>query len=69
MTRVFDHTRIKELRVGLGLSLREFGVRVGTSGQAVQNWEAGTTQPNLDSLIRIVNVTGAKLESFFKDAA
>lgn len=69
MTRVFDHTRIKELRVGLGLSLREFGVRVGTSGQAVQNWEAGATQPNLDSLIRIVNVTGAKLESFFKDAA
>jgi transcriptional regulator with XRE-family HTH domain len=63
--RRFDHERIRQLREGLGWSAEELADRIGVARQTVHAWEAGQYQPQLDKLLLIVNVTGAKLDSFF----
>lgn len=65
--RRFDHERIRQLREGLGWTVEELADRLGVARQTVWSWEAGTYQPQLDKLLLIVNVTGAKLDSFFVD--
>lgn len=64
----FNAEQIRSLREGLGLSQQEFAERIGVSKQAVSQWEAGVTAPSIENLLRVVNVTGAKLESFFAGA-
>lgn len=64
----FKEDQIRFLRESLGLSTQELASRVGVSKQAVSSWEAGHTRPTVDHLLRIVNMTGAKLESFFTAA-
>jgi transcriptional regulator with XRE-family HTH domain len=61
----FNAVRIRALREGLGDTQQEFAERLGVTKQAVSSWENGETAPNLENLLRIVNVTGARLESFF----
>lgn len=64
-TLTFKPEQIRSLREALGLSLKAFGERCGVSPQAVASWEAGDTRPTVDNLLRIVNMTGATIESFF----
>lgn len=61
----FDATRIRELRKGLGLTVEEFAGRINVSKQAVSAWENGDYEPTISSLLKIVNITDAKLSSFF----
>ena len=43
--------RLKELREEKGLTQRELGKRVGTSGQNISRWEKGEKMPTLNSII------------------
>lgn len=45
--------RIKELRLGLGWSAADFSRRLGTTSEAVMNWEAGQSKPTTDDLRQI----------------
>lgn len=63
----FRHEQIRVLREGLGLSLRDLASRVGVSHQAVHRWETGEDLPSLAYLLRIINSTGARIESFFEE--
>lgn len=41
----FDAKGLSALRQRLGLSAHEIGLLIGTSGQSVYNWEAGSIRP------------------------
>jgi DNA-binding transcriptional regulator YiaG len=49
----FSATRLAAQRAKLGLSAQDFGRLVGTTGQAVYNWEAGKARPSADRLAAI----------------
>jgi transcriptional regulator with XRE-family HTH domain len=57
--------RIRELRIALGLNQAEFARRIRVSRQMVAFYEAGTHIPGTTILLRVVALTGAKLDSFF----
>lgn len=65
MSLRFAPEQLKALREGLGLTQQELAERVGVTKQALSAWERGEYEPTLDSLLRIVNVTGAKFAAFF----
>lgn len=44
----FSAARLAAQRQKLGLSAQDFGRLVGTTGQAVYNWEAGKARPSND---------------------
>lgn len=46
-------TRIKELRLALGLNQVEFGRSLSVTKQSVSNWENGNIQPSVDMLLTI----------------
>ena len=46
-------TRIKELRISLGLNQVEFGKTLNVTKQSVCNWENGNIQPSIDMLTKI----------------
>ena len=46
-------SRIKKLRLSLGLNQVEFGNRLNVTKQSVSNWENGNIQPSIDMLIKI----------------
>lgn len=64
----FKPEQIQALREGLGLSQAEFGERLDVTRQAVSLWETGTSRPSVETLLKIVNLWGAKLDSFFREA-
>jgi transcriptional regulator with XRE-family HTH domain len=64
----FNPDQIRALREGLGLSQAEMADRINVTKQAVSSWELGDSVPSIDNLLRFVNVTGAKLDSFFVEA-
>lgn len=64
-TIAFRQSQIKALREGLGLSQEEFAQRLGVSKQSVSQWELEQTKPTVDTITRIVNEFGAKLDSFW----
>jgi len=45
-SRIYDSTEISELRQYLGLSQREFAVRVGVDSGTVSRWERDEQQPS-----------------------
>jgi transcriptional regulator with XRE-family HTH domain len=61
----FRRQQIRALREGLGLSQAEFAARLGVTKQAVSRWETGLSEPSVAHLVKLVNVTGARLDSFF----
>lgn len=69
MAPSFRHARIAEIRKALGLTQAEFARRVGVSRQLVSFWEQGKNVPGAEILMRIVRVTGAKIDSFFAESA
>lgn len=54
----FSATRLAAQRQKLGLSAQEFGRLVGTTAQAVYNWEAGKARPSGDRLLAIASLRG-----------
>ena len=54
--------QIRELRVGLGLTLEEVAGRAGTSAPSLHRYEAGWDRFRLDTLQRIAGALGADLE-------
>jgi transcriptional regulator with XRE-family HTH domain len=63
----FRPDRVSELRKALGLSQAEFARRIQVSRQIVSHWEAGKYVPSSEVLMRMVSITGAKIESFFAE--
>lgn len=47
---------LKTLRKSYKLSQSELAERVGTSQRNVSYWENGTTQPDIDTLIKLADV-------------
>lgn len=62
--RRFNPARIKVLREALGWSQPELAKRLGVSRQAVSLWELGRLEPRINTLVRLVEVTGARIETF-----
>jgi DNA-binding transcriptional regulator YiaG len=54
----FSAARLAAQRQKLGLSAQDFGRLVGTTGQAVYNWEAGKARPTGDRLLAIAALRG-----------
>ncbi len=61
----FKPNKIKELRDKLGYSFKDFGRRIDSSKQLIQQWECGAVTPNVKSLLRICNEYGVSPRSFF----
>lgn len=58
---------IKQEREKRGLSLAQFGDLVGTTRQAVCNWELGISRPSDDMKIKMHEMFGFPYDLFFKD--
>ena len=54
--------RLYQLRRERGISQEELANIVGVSRQAVQKWESGASQPNMDNLIAISEYFGVTLD-------
>ncbi len=50
--------RIKERRIGAGMSQEKLAELLGVSRQAVTKWEAGRSAPSSDNLFRLAEVLG-----------
>jgi transcriptional regulator with XRE-family HTH domain len=61
----FRPERIRELREGLGLTRAEFARRIQVSRQMIAFYEDAGYTPGTGVLMRLIDLTGAKMESFF----
>jgi len=48
-------TRLKELRIEKGLTMKQLAIAVGVSEMAISRWERGERTPNIDSVIALAN--------------
>ena len=55
MKNNFFGLRLKELRVGSGISQRKLGEIFGVCNQTVSFWESGSREPDMDTLIEIAD--------------
>lgn len=60
--------RIRDLRLGAGLSLRELGQRLGISASAMSQIERGVMQPSVNRLLAIVTALDVPLARVFEEA-
>ena len=58
--------QLYQLRRERGISQEELANAVGVSRQAVQKWESGASQPNLDNLVAISAYFGVSLDYLLK---
>lgn len=54
--------RLKELRTKKNLTLRQLGKDLGISYSSLSNYENGSQQPNFDTLEKIANYFGVRLD-------
>lgn len=54
----FSAKSLRSQRIKLGLSVSEFGLLVGASGQSIYNWEAGKTVPRASQQVALSAVRG-----------
>ena len=59
--------RIKEVRLHLGLSRHELGVRLGVSGQQIEKYENGKDAVPLYRLVSLARLCNRSAESFWTD--
>lgn len=57
--------RIKELREEFLLTQKELADKIGNVQRNVSNWENGTSEPDLETLVRIADVFGVTLDELF----
>jgi transcriptional regulator with XRE-family HTH domain len=60
--------RIREVRIEKGLSLKEFGKKLGVSGQQIQKYETGGNVVPLHRLLMIASLCSLSPESFWNFA-
>ncbi len=58
--------RLQALRKTKGLTQEGLGERVGVSRQAVQKWESGAANPDLDNLVALSDCLGVSLDYLLK---
>ncbi|MFR5809521.1 MAG: helix-turn-helix domain-containing protein, partial [Flavonifractor plautii] len=58
--------RLYQLRRERGISQEELANIIGVSRQAVQKWESGASQPNMDNLVAISAYFGVTLDYLLK---
>lgn len=60
--------RIKQARIGAGLSLRGLAEKTGNyiTAQVIQKYETGKSVPGSDVLIKLARALGVKVEYFFR---
>jgi transcriptional regulator with XRE-family HTH domain len=58
--------RIRECRIGCGLTQRQFAERIGVTFQQVHRYESGFNSVSVARLYSIARELGAPLESFFE---
>jgi transcriptional regulator with XRE-family HTH domain len=59
--------RIRQLRLGLGLSIRAFAAEAGFSPSLISQVEHGHVMPSIGSLERIAMALGVSLSTFFAE--
>ena len=67
MSSVNVGERIRQLRLGLGLSLRAFAAETGFSPSLISQVEHGHVMPSIGSLERIAMALGVSLSTFFAE--
>ncbi len=67
--RTFKPARIVALRTALGLSRAEFARKVGVVRSTVWTWEAAHRVPEHASLMKLAELTGGRLDSFFANGS
>ena len=60
-------TKIMKLRAASGLSQEKFAEAMQVSRQAVQKWEAGTAQPDLDHVVKMAQYFNVTLDGLLCD--
>jgi len=61
----FNPKRLLALRRRLGLSVRQFGGRIGRTGSMIQAMETGHSAPSMETLKRIAREFKVDLREFF----
>ncbi len=54
---------VREARLRAGLTQAELAARLGTTQSAIARWEAGGTQPSLETLRRVARACGLELRA------
>jgi transcriptional regulator with XRE-family HTH domain len=65
LTLTFQPDRFRALRDALGLSRAELATRLGVTRQLIWMYETGRHTPSAPVLLRLGQLTGARLESFY----
>ena len=60
--------RLKEARVSAALSQKELGDIVGVTGNAISNYEKGTSSPNDKTLLRLFDALNVEPNFLFQDS-
>lgn len=55
-------TKIAEIRKTLKITQKDLGKELNQTQQTISNWESGTTEPDLNSLVRISKLFRVSLE-------
>ncbi|MBQ3561707.1 MAG: helix-turn-helix domain-containing protein [Oscillospiraceae bacterium] len=58
-------TKIKQLRLGCGMTQEQLGNELSVSAQAVSKWESGTTTPDIQLLPEISVLFGVSIDELF----
>jgi transcriptional regulator with XRE-family HTH domain len=61
------HEKLYQLRKGRKMSQEDLAEIVGVSRQAVQKWEAGVSNPDMDNLVAISKYFGVSVDSLIKE--
>lgn len=56
--------KIKELREGRDLTVRELGDKIGVSGTTISNWENNNPEPSIKRLRKLAPVLGVDISYF-----
>lgn len=68
-TRRIDGRKIREARLGAGMSQSQLARAVPTSDRNVVRWENDQAQPRVESVVAIAKATGRELEFFLTSSA
>lgn len=60
--------RLKEARAAAGLNQKELGAMIGVTGNAVSNYENGTSSPNDKILLKIFDALNVEPNYLFQDS-
>ena len=56
---------IKEYRKAVGMTQKELGAALGTSGANVSSWEVGRTDPTVAQVVKMAKIFGCNIGDLF----